>query len=525
MVYNLCSSRLLIPFSRLLLVIIIIQIFTFSSFCLTDIDYSLRKLKNSEGRVSGEESLHGSNSAELLMNSEGSYSRIYMNLQKPLPLDELDSLSLWVNPQSGSSAIQIDIYLDGDGDGKYSSKSSEDARITSLERSWSDLQMSYDEWNELDGFDLDYLVYKDRSRTASSLDSLQNEMGERKVIRIYITVSSKDTSASAQSPTSVYIDYVRIGGDVISFEPLEEEEIKDGSSSAVAGGLITYTITYGNNNLEPADVIVREEYDPRTVFVQSYPPPDSGTFDTWTFLNLPAGAHGQIVIKMRTKRPSATAAIDGMVSGKGLTATHGLLSTEFESYLVANKVHIQAGEFNFSASASTKIRPIVGSTLEYGEHGSGGYQAGQVLNYSSASIRVNRWVLAASAPVQIDLSPMGGGDVSGEIEAREEWCAGLRAENDYRDILWRDSYWQAKSLNLSYTASLGKTLSSLETEAEVAGLADRKAVWPAGTAETHLSGNFSLAGRARWRYANKSISAEKLGLECCPGAVTESTPY
>jgi hypothetical protein len=138
---------------------------------------------------------------------------------------------------------------------------------------------------------------------------------------------------------------------------------------------------------------------------------------------------------------------------------------------------------------------------------------------------VNRWVLAASAPVQIDLSPMGGGDVSGEIEAREEWCAGLRAENDYRDILWRDSYWQAKSLNLSYTASLGKTLSSLETEAEVAGLADRKAVWPAGTAETHLSGDFSLAGRARWRYANKSISAEKLGLECCPGAVTESTPY
>jgi len=69
-----------------------------------------------------------------------------------------------------------------------------------------------------------------------------------------------------------------------------------------------------------------------------------------------------------------------MVSGKGLTATHGILSTEFESYLVANKVHIQAGEFNFSASASTKIRPVVGSTLEYGEHGSGGYQAGQVLN-------------------------------------------------------------------------------------------------------------------------------------------------
>jgi len=159
-----------------------------------------------------------------------------MNLQKHLPLDELDSLSLWVNPQSGSAAIQVDIYLDGDGDGKYSSKSAEDARITSVARSWSDLQMSYDEWNELDGFDLDYLVYKDSSRTARGLDSLQNEMGEKKVIRIYITVTGKDASASAASPTSVYIDYVMIGGDVISFEPLEEEELKDGPSSAAPAG-------------------------------------------------------------------------------------------------------------------------------------------------------------------------------------------------------------------------------------------------------------------------------------------------
>ena len=29
---------------------------------------------------------------------------------------------------------------------------------------------------------------------------------------------------------------------------------------------MTYTITYGNNQLEPVDLIVKEDYDPQTVF-------------------------------------------------------------------------------------------------------------------------------------------------------------------------------------------------------------------------------------------------------------------
>ena len=63
---------------------------------------------------------------------------------------------------------------------------------------------------------------------------------------------------------------------------------------------------------------------------------------------------------------------------------------------------------------------------------------------------------------------------------------------------------------------MGKTLSTLETSAQVLGLADRTAVWPTGRAETHLAGDFSLAATYRWKFANKSISAAKQELECCP---------
>ena len=71
-----------------------------------------------------------------------------------------------------------------------------------------------------------------------------------------------------------------------------------------------------------------------------------------------------------------------------------MLSTEFESYLVTNNVLILAGEFNLSASVTTRIRPIIGSTLAFGEHGTGDYQAEEKLTYNSVSISAERNILA-----------------------------------------------------------------------------------------------------------------------------------
>jgi len=472
-----------------LVLIIFLQMGIMSSFCLTDLDYSLRKLKYSEGILSAEQSFHGTNSAKLSVHEKDRFARIYIDLDDPLPLQDLDQLSMWIYPQSGSGSLQIEIYLEGN------------EKILSLKKNWTEMEMSYFQWNELDGFDLEY-------DGSESLDDIKDKLKGKRIVKIYITLYNTEKDGLE---TTAFIDYIKIGNEIISFEPLEKEDVKDGPASATPGGLITYTITYGNNQLEPADLIVKEDYDPRTVFIESYPPPDPGTTNIWTFRNLPPGEHGQIIIKMRTIKPAAGANIDGHVSGKGFASTEGLLSTEFESYPVTNSVHILAGEFNFSASTTTRIRPIIGSVLQYGEHGSGDYQAEEQLTYSSASINAQRDILARSSPAFVNFSQNRI-----PLPMRGEWSAKVRAENDYRDILWSDRYYGALNLNLSYRAQLGKTLSYLETAAQVLGLADRTARWPGGFTDTHLAGNFTLQGKARWRWANKTVSPDKEWLECCP---------
>jgi hypothetical protein len=270
----------------LILIIIFFQLWIFDSCSLTDLDYRLSKLKNADASVSGKESFHGGSSAELSVNSKGNYARIYIYLDQPLPLDDLDQLSMWIHPQSGDGAAQVELYLDGDGDDSYDSKNLQDARLLSRKKTWSEMEMSNLKWNELDGFDLEYDMYKDKTFLSKSLDACKSKLVDKNIVKIYLTIY-RDSNGSN---TSAFMDYIRISDEIISFEPLEEEEIKDGPASATPGGLMTYTITYGNNELQPADLIVKEDYDPRTVFIESYPPPDPGTTNTWTFPSLPPGA-------------------------------------------------------------------------------------------------------------------------------------------------------------------------------------------------------------------------------------------
>jgi hypothetical protein len=97
----------------------------------------------------------------------------------------------------------------------------------------------------------------------------------------------------------------------------------------------------------------------------------------------------------------------------------------------------------------------------------------------------------------------------------ESWSAAVRAQNNYRELGWRDRYHEAGSINLSYRTSLGKTISYLQTSAQFNGTADRRAVWAGGFIDQRLAGNYSLEGEARWRYSSKRISGQSLDeLDC-----------
>ena len=93
--------------------------------------------------------------------------------------------------------------------------------------------MSHSQWNELDGFDLDFEKYGDKSVPISDLEDFRNLMKGKGVVRIYITLN-KDPKVPE---TTAFIDYIKIGDEIISFEPLEEEDIKDGPKTATPGGV------------------------------------------------------------------------------------------------------------------------------------------------------------------------------------------------------------------------------------------------------------------------------------------------
>ncbi len=476
---------------------------------LTNIDYHLGQSKYGDAFISGEESFHGSNSAKLSVDSKGNYIRLSVYIDNPLPLDSLDLFSMWVNPEIGNGKVQIELFLDGDNDGNYDRDSSSDTNLRSLQESWTEMGMSNSCWSELDGFDRKYEKYGDKSFPIGSLDECISELDGKRIVKVYITIYKDKTSPN----TTTFIDYIKIGDEIISFEPLENEDIKDGPKSVSQGGQITYTITYGNNQLDPVDLVVKEEYDLLTIFVDAQPKPDPGTNNIWTFRNLPPGAHGQIKIKMKTTKPAAKAKIEGEVSGLGYTSVNGLLSTNSESYQVTNNVAIYAGEYNFTDSVMTIVKPIEGSTLSYGEHGPGLYHAQEQMAFSPVSISAKREInvcIQESANISILSTPIQG-----------SWFADLKAENRIRDIRWIEKYSQASLVNLSSRVQLGKTLSYIETTSNFSGIMDRSGEWPGGIADQRFMGNFTLRSLARWRQSSKSTSPVDEGLDCCPQILGE----
>jgi len=213
----------------LLILIIFSQIWIINAHGLTNLDYYLSKSKYAEASISDQMGFHGPNSASLSVVNKGTYSRVSIYLDDPMPLEDLDLLSMWVNPQLGNGKIQLDLLLDGDGSDSYDSKNSQDARVRSISKSWSDLGMSHSQWNELDGFDLDFEKYGDKSVPVGNLDDFRSRMKGMGVVRIYITLYKDPTMPE----TTAFIDYIKIGDEIVSFEPLEEEDIKDGPKTAM----------------------------------------------------------------------------------------------------------------------------------------------------------------------------------------------------------------------------------------------------------------------------------------------------
>jgi hypothetical protein len=205
---------------RLILCIWIILLPTImAGSSLTDVDYTLGGSKNGKGHagITEEDSYQGPHSIGLYVVPEkGKYARIYVNYDHPLPIEDLDQLSMWLKPNRGSGRLTLDIYFDSG------------SKISSS-KSWSDNDLG--KWQELDAFDLNF---GDRS-----LRECQKDLSGNGIKKIWIRLYN-----NGSDEVSAYLDYLKIRDQVISFEPLEKENVLDAPSSASPGGKITYIITY-----------------------------------------------------------------------------------------------------------------------------------------------------------------------------------------------------------------------------------------------------------------------------------------
>jgi hypothetical protein len=475
--------------------------------CMTDLDYRLGNSKYSDSSITDEESFHGPNSAKLSVAKEGNYVRATIYMDKPMSLEDLDSLNMRINPLSGDGKIQIEIYLDGDGDSSYDSKSPRDARLLTDEMSFSEMGIRPDQWSEIDGSGLSYKKYKDKSFGGKNLDECRNQLGDRMVVKIYITIY-KDPSVDK---TTAYLDYLNIGDQIISFEPFEKDELKKAPKSISPGSQITYTITYGNNFLEPLDVVIREIYDSRTVFVSADPLPDAGTNNVWTIRDLPPGVHGQIKIKVRTIKIYCKADIDSKVSGEGFASSRGLLSTDLSSYAVTNRVFVSSDKFDLTASASTAIKPVQGSIIAFREHGSGLYSSEEQLGYSASRIFVFRDTNASKSQITTNTS---SALLSGLFTS--DWYASSLCENKVGDMMLSESYDEGKYLDLNSRAYLGKTSSYFETASNFSGAAEHTSRWQGIVRSERLLGNFTTTSNARAKSDSSRVRTTDDVLECCP---------
>lgn len=469
-------------------VILILILLVSTAGAITDADYSITRSKKSAAEISGM-GYHGDHSARLSVYPGGSSKSVPITIT-PTRMDALDTLNLWIYPASNRGSIELEVLLDGDGDGKSGTSDPDDARILIDVAAWSDGRWvdtgsNSNGWREFDASE-SMLDIKSKDSQKSRKDLTWSEAQEilrgMDVVKVYIRLRG----ATKYEGVSCYVDYVRIAGEVISFEPLERDSIKRAKQSSVSpGSTITYTITYGNNLEVPADIVVREFYDQRTFFLEAYPPPDPGTTNVWTIRGLRPGEHGQITVKVKTLKGSCTAGIDGSVVGVGYISVYRRLSTEREAYYVTNSVRIDGGGINRSASATTKVRSQAGFVFEFTEHGSGSYAASDDMDYSTTSIIFQSGSQANRSPIDLNLSMRS-------IGYNSTWGLSWSCENQKLDSYMRETYY-GDFINLSGTGIMRSTRSTFECRGSINGMADLRYMTRGSEVGRRLYGSFNLS--------------------------------
>jgi len=411
----------------------------------------------------GELSYHGPNSARLSINPLKSTSRVIIGLEDPLPMDHVEDCCMQVFPMAGVGYIEMRLFLDVNGDGKYTDKKAAGDNWIKA-RILYDFNSSESEWSDLSIFDQRF-VYEDRNGDEiGDFAECRDHFAGVGIIKIYITLSRKSKTDSG----SCLIDYVKINGMVASFEPNEGPHEKKGKPSRISqGSKITYTITYGNdfNNTTLTNLVIVEDYDPRMTLLSAYPPPDPGTNNVWTIGNVSPGHYGQIVLVMKMEKQNFVAEVEGRVYGTGFVSVRRRFTTDRSPHLIINQVRISCDQREWWGRVETPVKLIVGTTLSFSEHGSGSYESEEALSYRTTRMKMERGFEALQAPSVLNLS---FGRVLGY---NSSWYASHDCMDEKRGSIIRERYLYADRLNCTGAAEVRSTRLKLDSESNFSGMA------------------------------------------------------
>src|SRR5262249_34914266 len=122
-------------------------------------------------------------------------------------------------------------------------------------------------------------------------------------------------------------------------------------------GLITYTLSFGNQGTANVDgVVITETYDPGLTFVSANPPPDFATTDTWTIGTLTPGSAGSIQITLRT---------DATLTNGSVLLSQANLTSSGTDFAQAARVS-QIGTVPLPLTLTATPNPVtVGGALNY----------------------------------------------------------------------------------------------------------------------------------------------------------------
>ena len=154
---------------------------------------------------------------------------------------------------------------------------------------------------------------------------------------------------------------------IIATVPVLNVGITDAPDPIAPGGLLTYTITYGNTlgTGTASGLVLTADLPAGTSFVSASPAPDAGTNNQWTIGSLPAGGSGTITLR--------AAVGPSVANGSVLVAQATLQDDALHSASASTTTSVLASaNLSFAAVVSPDPVPAGGSvtyTLSYGNQG------------------------------------------------------------------------------------------------------------------------------------------------------------